>query len=314
MDNLIYDNFAISSTRSRRNDSSSYFISRFITDKSICSSLDNNYIFPLYLYPKTSGQRNILPENKRTPNLNQEIVQQIAARLNLTFTPEKETEGEVCFATSEQLRPEFKPSFAPIDLLDYIYAVLYSPTYRAQYKEFLKIDFPRVPYPTNSEIFWQLVDLGGQLRRLHLLEGEAVEAYITTYPQAGSNVITRKIGQKDWELSDPENQRGRIWLNDTQYFDQIPLVAWQFYIGGYQPAQKWLKDRVGRELSFEDILHYQKIIVALFETSRLMPAIDAVGLGWCGGISDNSIHEITYPNADKPLPEKQIKPLVTLRI
>ena len=67
---------------------------------------------------------------------------------------------------------------------------------------------------------------------------------------------------------------GKVWINDEQYFDKVPEVAWEFYIGGYQPAQKWLKDRKGRKLSFEDILHYQKIIVALTETDRLMKEID----------------------------------------
>ena len=171
---------------------------------------------------------------------------------------------------------EFRQTFAPIDILDYIYAVLHSPAYRGKYKEFLKIDFPRVPYPTTAETFWKLVTLGGQLRRLHLLESEEAENYITSYPKDGSNMITRKIGQKDWELYDTQNQLGRIWLNDAQYFDKIPLTAWQFYIGGYQPAQKWLKDRVGRELSFDDILHYQKIIVALTRTAELMGKIDEV--------------------------------------
>ena len=77
-------------------------------------------------------------------------------------------------------------------------------------------------------------------------------------------------------MYDFEKQLGRIWLNETQYFDQIPLVAWEFYIGGYQPAQKWLKDRRGRELSYDDIYHYQKIIVALTETDRLMNEIDRI--------------------------------------
>ena len=165
---------------------------------------------------------------------------------------------------------------APIDILDYIYAVLHSPTYREKYKEFLKIDFPRVPYPKNKEIFWQLVRLGGEIRQIHLLESPKVEEYITSYPIDGDNTITTKIGKKDWEITDKENQLGRIWINETQYFENIPLVAWEFYIGGYQPAQKWLKDRKGRILNFEDILHYQKIIVALYETDRLMKEIDKI--------------------------------------
>ncbi len=171
---------------------------------------------------------------------------------------------------------ESKGKFAPIDILDYIYAVLHSPTYREKYKEFLKIDFPRVPYPKDKNTFWQLVKLGGELRQIHLLESPKVEQFITSYPIDGDNTITTKISKKDWQIIDTEKKLGRIWINDKQYFDNIPLVAWEFYIGGYQPAQKWLKDRRGRTLSFEDILHYQKIIVALTETDRIMKEIDKI--------------------------------------
>ena len=118
--------------------------------------------------------------------------------------------------------------------------------------------------------------LGGQIRQLHLLESPKVENYITNYPKKGDNVITTSIGKKDWKLFDEEKQLGRIWINETQYFDNIPLTAWEFYIGGYQPAQKWLKDRKNRTLDFEDILHYQKIIVSLSETDRLMKEIDGI--------------------------------------
>ena len=82
--------------------------------------------------------------------------------------------------------------------------------------------------------------------------------------------------EKDWELYDDANGLGRIWINEEQYFGKIPLVAWEFYIGGYQPAQKWLKDRKKRTLDHDDIFHYQKIIVALFETDRLMKEIDKI--------------------------------------
>ena len=168
----------------------------------------------------------------------------------------------------------------PIDILDYIYAVLHSPGYRSTYKGFFKIDFSRVPYPKDATIFWQLVKLGGEIRQIHLLESPKVEEYITSYPKDGDNIITTKIGEKDWEttISSLEGQEevGRIWINEKQYFDNIPLVAWGFYIGGYQPAQKWLKDRRGRTLGFDDILHYQKIIVALAETDRLMNEIDKI--------------------------------------
>ena len=112
------------------------------------------------------------------------------------------------------------------------------------------------------------------------MESPAVENFITSYPIDGDNKITRTIGKKDWEIIDANTSgagpAGRIRINDKQYFDNIPLRAWEFYIGGYQPAQKWLKDRRGRTLHFEDILHYQKIIVALYETDVLMKEIDKI--------------------------------------
>jgi predicted helicase len=235
------------------NDFNSLFISKTITDQSIFSAMKNSpHICPLYLYPNSNGQQDVFETIERVPNFNMEIVNQIATGLGLTFTNEKE---------------ETPNTFAPIDLLDYIYAVLHSPTYREKYKEFLKIDFPRVPAPLDHETFWKLVKLGGELRQIHLLESPIVEKYITGYPVDGDNVETK-----------PTYKNGHVYINDTQYFSNVPEVAWNFYIGGYQPAQKWLKDRKDRELSYEDILHYQKIIVALTETDRLMKEIDLIEL------------------------------------
>lgn len=228
----------------------------------------SGYTFPLYIYPETNGQQTIEQSDTstssvqgRTPNLNPEIINQIAKQLGLTFTNEKETTQN---------------TFAPIDILDYIYAVLHSPTYREKYKEFLKIDFPRVPYPKDKKVFWQLVKLGGKIRQIHLLESPKVEEFITTYPNAGDNVITRKITKTSPGYEPNDENTGKVWINDEQYFDNVPKIAWEFYIGGYQPAQKWLKDRKGRELSIDDIRHYQKIIVALSETDRLMNEVDKV--------------------------------------
>ena len=251
-------------------------VSDYIIDnRTFYSNKGKVNLFPLYLYPDTETDGMYaaegLSEKGRKPNLNPEIVAEIAAGLGLEFENEK-TDNE--------------NTFAPIDILDYIYAVLHSPTYREKYKEFLKIDFPRVPYPKDPETFWQLVKLGGEIRQIHLLESPKTEDYITSYPKDGSNQITRRIVKKDWEIVQTFHETsqpiGRIWINDSQYFDNIPLTAWEFYIGGYQPAQKWLKDRApkkgqpGRVLTYEDILHYQKIIVALTETDRLMGEIDEI--------------------------------------
>jgi len=227
-----------------------------------------NYVFPLYVYPKNDNPdiKMLIDGRERTPNLDENIVFDIAERLKLQYTFEKE---------------EIKGTFSPIDVLDYVYAILHSPSYREKYKEFLKIDFPRVPYPKDVNTFWGLVKLGKEVREIHLLESNKVDDYITSYEMAENaendhNVINTKIGKKDWEITDTEKQLGRIWINESKYFNNVPVIAWEFYIGGYQPAQKWLKDRKERELKFEDILHYQKIIVALTETDRIMKEIDKI--------------------------------------
>ncbi len=246
-------------------------ITNCIVEKGIMAMRVGNaaIVCPLYLYPETNAQQIVGQTEERTPNLNAEIVKQIAEKLGLTFRNEKE-------AT--------KDTFAPIDILDYIYAVLHSPTYREKYKEFLKIDFPRVPYPKDKNTFWKLVKLGGEIRQIQLLESPIVDQYITSYPIDGSNIVGKIRFEENYEVIDgemislvtPVYPFGRVYINETQFFQEVPKSAWEFYIGGYQPAQKWLKDRKDRKLEFEDILHYQKIIVALTETDRLMKEIDKI--------------------------------------
>jgi predicted helicase len=217
--------------------------SSFVSNK----TSEIGYSFPLYLYPETDK---LFAAEKRRPNLKKEVVDEIAQQTGLQFTEEKE---------------DIENTFAPIDILDYVYAVLHSPSYRERYREFLKIDFPRVPYPENAEQFWALAVLGAKLRRLHLMENVEPSANMATYPKEGNNKI---------EKLSYENNKVRI--NDTQYFDNVPPEAWNFYIGGYQPAQKWLKDRKGRVLGYEDIVHYQRIIVVLVETGEVQKEIDKI--------------------------------------
>ena len=110
-----------------------------------------------------------------------------------------------------------------------------------------------------------MVDLGSELRGIHLLESSKLDNYISQYPKDGDNVIENVVFKNE-----------NVFINETQHFANIPKVIWEFRIGGYQPAQKWLKDRKGRELNFEDILHYQKVIVALSETERIMKEINKI--------------------------------------
>ncbi len=154
------------------------------------------------------------------------------------------------------------PGADDLGIFDYIYGVLHWPEYREKYKEFLKTDFPRVPYPKDEVEFERFRSVGEKLRELHLMTSPDVESFITTFPKTGSNIVEKISYSGD-----------KVFINPHQYFGEVPQVAWEFYVGGYQPAQKWLKDRKGRELSAEDIEHYQKIIKILFETHNLMAQI-----------------------------------------
>ena len=145
---------------------------------------------------------------------------------------------------------------------DYIYGVLHCPAYRATFAEFLKIDFPRIPWPASSAEFWDVAGKGGQLRRLHLMEPAAIGE--TPYPFRGEG---------DGTVTEPKFKDGKVWINDSQHFEDVPQAAWDALIGGYQPAQKWLKDRKDRALGFDDVKHYRQIIKILLETSRIMQTI-----------------------------------------
>jgi predicted helicase len=204
-------------------------------------------VFPLFIYPDAAS---LNKTETRRPNLNMEIVKAIAAKTGLSFADEKN---------------EHKNSFAPIDLLDYCYAILYSNKYRRKYAEFLKIDFPRVPHPANAQQFQKLVAMGSLLRNAHLMENLQPAQNAAKFPLAGTNEI-EAVSRRD----------EKVFINKTQYFDSVPAAAWNYYIGGCQPAQKWLKDRKGRTLSFEDVEHYQKIISALAITIDIQAQIDEI--------------------------------------
>jgi predicted helicase len=222
------------------------YVSKYPVDANIYRRGGIN-LFPLYLYP---DENSLDKSEKRRPNLNPSIIQEIADKTGLAFTEEKDNTEN---------------AFAPIDLLDYIYAVLYSNNYRTKYKEFLKIDFPRIPYPENAEQFQKLISIGSLLRNLHLMENVSPAMDTADFPVAGTN-----------EIETINYRTEKVYVNKHQYFQNISPEIWGYYIGGYQPAEKWLKDRKGRVLSFEDIEHYQKIITVLKMTIELQAQIDEI--------------------------------------
>ena len=263
--------------RSRDQRVSNFYATQHITDKTILSSLDNANVAPLYLYPTedTAKQKNLLdisswPADEasggRTPNLNPKFVAEMAQKLGMEFISDLTGLGDLSGLT-----------FGPEDIFHYMYAIFHSLTYRTRYAEFLKIDFPRVPITSSVNVFRSLCELGKKLVGLHLLESPEVGQFITRYPIAGDNRIERGYPKY---ISPKEDQPGRITINKTQYFEGIPPEVWGFYIGGYQVLQKWLKDRRGRKLSYEDLTHYQKVVVALQKTIELMEKIDHVIPEW----------------------------------
>ncbi|MBO5775488.1 MAG: hypothetical protein J6R63_05705, partial [Kiritimatiellae bacterium] len=202
-----------------RDDDLPVFVTDKITDKTILSSKDNANVFPLYLYEENMGKV------EKRANLDKDIVAKIAEILNPVnpVNPVKET-----------------PS--PEDIFDYIYGVLHSPSYRTKFKEFLKVDFPRIPYPKDAAEFARFRDAGRELRAVHLMKDAepSLSEARGRFPIAGDNVV---------EVVKWDN--GRVYINSSQYFDNVPLEAWEQAIGGYRPAEKYLKDRKNRALSQE---------------------------------------------------------------
>ena len=231
--NFDKDNYGLCLIRiNSRDEGLTVFITDEITDKTLLSSKDNANVFPLYLYPSDGEEKT---GETRKPNLDEKIWRKIDKCTKLKTTPEQ--------------------------VFDYIYGVLHTPSYREKYKEFLKIDFPRIPYPENKEEFERVVSIGKKLRKLHLMEEVPPQA--TSFAIEGDNVVSEIRFEKE-----------KVYINKTQYFGNVPDLTWNFYIGGYQPAQKWLKDRKNRPLTYDDISHYRKIIAILIETQKLMQKLD----------------------------------------
>jgi len=237
MDHMLKgNNLALISARSEKSGTCShFFISQCLVETKCGERTTQSAVFPLFLYPSEQDF-----DQTRRVNFDEKLY------LRLQKMATHPTHG--------------KPD--EVAVFDYIYGVLHCPAYRETYAEFLKIDFPRIPWPATPEEFWDVTAKGSALRKLHLMEPAAIGE--TPFPF---------MGDGDSVVDKPRFEDGKVWINATQYFDNAPEISWGFYIGGYQPAQKWLKDRKGRALTFDDVKHYQRILKILSETNRIMGTI-----------------------------------------
>ena len=259
-------NVALVTARSNKSSNSDHFFcSRFIVETKCGESTTQSCTIPLYLYPATEGETLShwpVGSSGRLPNFSLEFIADLEKRIKLPFI----SDG----------KGDLKKTFGPEDVFHYIYAVLHSPEYRRRYADFMKSDFPRIPLPTNRALFSALILPGERLVSLHLMEDDDRRA-APAFPSSGSNQVDQV------RYAPPSSGLpGCVWINREQYFESVEPGIWAFTIGGYRPAEKWLKDRKGRTLSEDDIDHYRKIVAALAETRRLMAEIDEV-IGKHGG-------------------------------
>ena len=239
------------------------FVSRTLTQHHTVSLKEVNYLFPLYLYP-AEGEEGF--GKARAANLAPGFVEAMRAALGLAFVPDGAGDLEA--------------TFGPEDVFHYLYAVLHSPEYRRRYAPFLKSDFPRVPL-TGRAPFAALARLGRRLVALHTMETEGDDA--PAFPTAGSNRVEKVRYVSPKGAAPKDAAPGRVWINGAQSFEGVAPETWGFSIGGYRPAEKWLKDRKGRALDFADVARYRRLCAALAETPRIMARIDetiAAHGGW----------------------------------
>lgn len=255
---------------------------------------DGSSQFPLYCY-ENDGISLFSTSDLKISNLNKQIVAKWLARLGVVTSMDKlELESDIISMSDK--------------IFHYVYAILFSPNYRHRYTEFLKTDFPRLPLTGSMNLFNALALIGGELVALHLLESPALEHFIASY----SGPSQPEVGRVGWSdgtvwLDAAATKKGQPTTPGSMGFKGVPEEVWNFHVGGYQVCEKWLKDRKGRRLSDEDIAHYQKIVVALAETIRLMGEIDEViekHGGWPGAFAtEPAAGAADYPAGAEDLPK-----------
>lgn len=254
MQHMFDDNLALVTVRqvAEGNFNHCYISKNIIESRITLSNKGIAYIFPLFTYLKKMKKDN--PGHGFTTMLLFEPKAQYGKKPNI---------APLIF---EKLESLYGHEPTPEEILYYIYGVFYSNIYRETYAEFLKIDFPRVPFTANFELFKKLGEMGKQLADLHLLKSPALDPPVARYQGSGTDDRIDKITyQKDEQ---------RIYINKDKYFEGVAPEVWNYHIGGYQVLQKYLKDRRGKNM--DDAPHYCRIITALSQTIKIQEQIDAI--------------------------------------
>lgn len=224
-------------------------VSATLVDKCFVSNLpsESTYAFPLYKLPEgwdyTPAELAAGKTRKGMP---------IPLELNMRT----EILKEISEAVGERVTGE--------EVFDYVYGILHDPEYRSQYFEFLKIDYPRIPYPKDLAEYRSFAERGARLRRLHLMDETLELPKVATFEVAGSNQVMT-VRYEEISVSEGKAPEGRVWINETQYFDHVPRHVWDHYVGAYQPARLWLQKRVGRKLDFDDVRWYLRMCATIAE-------------------------------------------------
>ena len=258
MNNFLSSNLAITTTKkSEQERFDEVLISDFLTDKHLIGY--QTFVFPLYLYSEkksvfrgqkhldiTGVQKQLDESGGRKSNIKDEFVQKLSSA--------------------------YKKQISIESIFYYIYGILYSNVYRKKYNEFLKIDFPKIPFTKNYDLFCEIFEIGKEIANLHLLKSSKLDKVVAKFPVSTGNILTDgRVKKREYIAKEK-----RVYINDEQYFEGVELEVWDYYIGGYQVLDKWLKDRISEKLSPENINHYLKIITAIKYTIDFQKQLDKI--------------------------------------
>lgn len=244
------------------------------------SSKEVNYLFPLYLLPADHEvESGLFPASERRPNFSRQFLEEVERRTGLAFDSTGAAQGST--------------ALGPKDLLGYIYAILCTPSYRERYSDLLRIDFPRVPLTRSKDLFMILAARGTRLLDLHSLTGSIDSNLCPRFPVRGTNTVVAPYPRF-------VEREGRVYVNATsegpgQYFEPIPMEVWDFHVGGYRVCDRWLRDRRGRVLSFNDLASYERVVGAINESLGVITEIEAAienRGGWPGLESEENLSRV----------------------